>query len=400
MNAKKQRDKNRRRARKLADQAWDTADEGNFNLAGKIIRRAVDLDPSNPMLWHDQGLLLRELNDDDAAAESFQAAISLAPDYAESYANLSEIRIRQGNVKQAIALGREAVKYAPQVERYQTSLTAYEAMDGKTIREEPPNDRAVSETNRRREDSLRQTYPEVAHRVDELNWPALEESLTGCGYIHIPQLLQHQQCADLRTMFADDLLFSKTVKMDKSRFGKGTYRYFNAPIPSLIDAIRQIVYPYVSQIGNTWQQLLQREEFYPPRWEEFRQQCADVSQTTPTPLLLKYETGGFNAPHQDIRGEIFFPIQLVIILSQLAESSPIEAQTFTGGEFLFVDQPERKKTDRHKIPAGLGDAVLFCTQARLVRVAGIYGLKSVKHGMDEIKSGTRYALGIPFHEFA
>ena len=100
-----------------------------------------------------------------------------------------------------------------------------------------------------------------------------------------------------------------------------------------------------------------------------------------------------------VRGEVYFPIQLVIVLSSLAERTTSDDSCFTGGEFLVVDQPERKQSDRRRIPAGLGDAVLFCTRSRLVKVGGVYGLRSVEHGMDRIQSGTRYALGIPFHEY-
>ena len=115
--------------------------------------------------------------------------------------------------------------------------------------------------------------------------------------------------------------------------------------------------------------------------------------------MLRYEAEGLNAPHQDIRGAVFFPLQLAIVLSPRAGSGANDPNEFTGGDFLFCDQPERKPGDRTLIPAGLDDAVLFCTRARLVRVGGVYGLKPVKHGMERITSGTRYAIGIPFHEF-
>lgn len=134
-------------------------------------------------------------------------------------------------------------------------------------------------------------------------------------------------------------------------------------------------------------------------WSAFQQRCSDADQMTPSPLLLRYEAGGFNALHQDIRGDVFFPVQLVIVLSSRAESATDGANTFTGGEFLFCDQPERKRSDRCAVPAGRGDAVFFCTRSRLVRVGGAYGLKPVKHGLNLVTTGVRYAVGIPFHEF-
>ena len=116
-------------------------------------------------------------------------------------------------------------------------------------------------------------------------------------------------------------------------------------------------------------------------------------------LARRYEAGGFNALHQDARGEVFFPVQLVVVLSSRGDSASDDDSAFTGGEFLFCDQPERKPSDRCAVPAGLGDAVLFCTRSRLVRIGGVYGLQPVKHGLNRIAAGTRYAIGIPFHDF-
>jgi len=403
MNPKKKRNKNRRRARKLAEQAWEAADDNNLDLAVKIIRRAVEFDPGNPVLWNDQGMLLLRLNDDDQAADAFQAAISLAPDFAEAYAHLAQVRVREGNVSQAVVLQREAVKNKPESERHQKQLAAFKALSGLHSNSILPlSAKAATQGDSDEcdvERALKSEYPDLATRVRNLDWLAIEESLTRKGYTRLRALLSAEHCNSLRMMFDDDTLFSQTVKMNKSRFGKGVYRYFGSPLPRLVDAIRRVFYPHVSKIANVWQRLLEEDEQYPPDWEEFRIRCAEAGQSAPTPLLLRYETGGFNAPHQDIRGDVYFPLQLVIIVSPLADPSDTDEVGFTGGEFLFCDQPERKKTDRCRIPAGLGDAVLFCTRARLVHIGGVYGLKPVKHGMDRLQSGIRYALGVPFHEY-
>ncbi|HUS38088.1 MAG TPA: 2OG-Fe(II) oxygenase [Pirellulales bacterium] len=115
--------------------------------------------------------------------------------------------------------------------------------------------------------------------------------------------------------------------------------------------------------------------------------------------MLRYEAGGFNDLHRDIRGEVFFPIQLAIVLSRKIDESHAVGDGFHGGEFLFSDDPPRKGEGRRAVAAGLGDAVLFCTRARLVPIAGVYGLQPVKHGVDRIVAGTRYVLGVPFHEY-
>src|SRR5262249_53331531 len=153
--------------------------------------------------------------------------------------------------------------------------------------------------------------------------------------------------------------------------------------------LRRAVYPHVARIVNTWQQLLGESERYPDEWDGFRNVCHQAGQTTPTPILLKYGPGGFNALHRDLRGHVFFPIQLAVVLSGRADPDDPTSEGFQGGDFLLYDVPEREKSRRREVPAGLGDAVLFCTRDRLVPIGGVYGLQPVKHGLAPVTSGTR-----------
>jgi hypothetical protein len=200
-------------------------------------------------------------------------------------------------------------------------------------------------------------------------------------------------------MFDEECLFAKTVVMDRPEFGQGVYRYFRSPIPRVVDQLRRAVYPYAARLANSWQRLLGETKCYPEAWDAFQDECRQAGQTTPTPILLKYVAGGFNALHRDLRGAVFFPIQMVVILSPRSEQLPVPANGFQGGEFQFCDIPEGKKAQRRHVAAGLGDAVLFCTRDRLVAVGGAYGLQPVKHGMATVTAGVRLALGVPFHEY-
>jgi uncharacterized protein len=401
MNAKKEREKNRRCANKLAGDAWQAAEDGRLDLAVKIVGRAVELNPANPMLWHDQGVLLMQLGENDRSAESFQAALQVAPDFAEAYASLASIRAHQRKIEQAVILQREAVRHAPDNDRHVTALAGYEALlaGGFGLREPSKRELKTPSSDDLVDAPFTDRWAHLAAHIEQLEWPEIDRRLTKRGLAHAPKVLTPEECRSIREMFGDDRRFAKTVTMNKSRFGRGVYRYFAAPLPPVVNALRQFFYPYLAEIANRWQCLLKDVGRYPMTWPEFRICCANAGQTTPSPLLLHYETGGFNALHQDLRGEVFFPVQLVVVLSQRVESASREANAFTGGDFLFCDQPERKTSDRCAVSAGLGDALIFCTRARLVCVGGAYGLKSVKHGLDQVESGTRYAIGIPFHEF-
>jgi hypothetical protein len=395
MNTKKLRDKLRRRANRMAQEAWEAAERSQFDLAVRIIKRAVELNPSNPVLWHDQGTLLLEVGQDEPAAQAFQAVIQLAPSFAEAYASLAAIRVRQGKVEQAVALQREAARHAPDSPRHKDALAAFEALlaAGYDASKLAGAELSAGERISAVDHSIRERWPELTARFDGLNWSDIDGQLSELGVAHMPSMLGAAECEALRSMFGEDRRFAKTVVMNKSRFGMGRYRYFAHPIPPLVDALRQLTYPRVSDIANRWQQLLASDERFPASWAEFRDRCAAAGQTTPAPLLLSYESGGFNALHQDIRGEVFFPIQLVVVLSPRA-SGPDDPSGFTGGEFLLCDE-----SGCQSIAAGLGDAILFCTSGRLVRLAGGYALQPVKHGLSRVESGARLALGIPFHEF-
>ena len=389
MNPKKQKEKDRRRARKLADEAWDAADQGNLDLAEKIIRRAVAAQEDNPVLWNDQGMLLVLRQKDLDAADAFRAAISLAPTYAEPYAYLATLRLRQGSVRDAVALQTQAVKHAPANAGYAERLEAYRALAGQASAQSVPTQQQPTLPAAAPDDD----WPE---RLRTLDWHALGERLTRDGCVVIADLPDADTCAQVRRMFDDDARFARTIIMDRPEFGLGTYRYFAAPLPGMVDQLRRAVYPHAAAIANGWQELLGEPERYPADWDAFRAECAQAGQTTPTPILLKYGPGDFNALHRDLRGSVFFPIQLAVVLSPRADQ---HAAGFEGGAFLFCDVPEGKKSRRQEIPLGLGDAVLFCTRDRLVRVGGAYGLQPVKHGVAPITAGERVVLGVPFHEY-
>ena len=383
MNKKKKRIKDRRRATKLADQAWVAAGEENFDLALKIIRRAIEAGIGNPLHWYDQGLLFEMNGDDEGAAHSFEATLSLAPDFADACAGLASIRLRQGKARDAVALQKQAVKHDPASESYRERLNTYSALVG--IEQEAPTE-AVSAPLPESGERIRQ--------VETLDWNRLESELTKNGCALIPSLLSREECGELVNLYPRDDLFAKTVVMNKKQFGQGEYRYFSSPIPLMVHQLRQALYRPLARVAQNWQRLLGRTWNYPDAWEGMKERCEEKGQSTSTPLLLKYKAGGFNAPHRDVRGEVFFPIQLAVVLSPKGEDG------FTGGEFVLSDDPEDRKSARIIIPAGLGDGILFTTRERMVPIGGSYGRQSVKHGVNVITSGTRFVLGLPFHEFA
>ena len=304
MNPKKLKEKDRRRARKLAEEAWEAVEANNLDLAEKIIRRAVAAQEDNPILWNDQGMILELRGKESDAGEAYRTALSLAPTYAEPLDRLAALYARQGFAGQAVTLQTQAVKHAPDNPIFADRLEAYRALAGEKIAS------VVGEITFVPADRPQHTGPIVGNnnwsrRLQELEWHEIANMLTRDGCVHIPGIVDATTCSTLRLMYGADELFGKTVVMDRPEFGLGEYRYFRAPIPSEVDSLRCAFFPHVSEIANGWQQLLGEPEKYPKDWEGFRDKCREAGQTTPTPILLRYRAGGFNALHRDLRRGVF-----------------------------------------------------------------------------------------------
>src|SRR2546422_482228 len=251
MNLKKQKAKDRRRARKLAEEAWEAANQGNLDLAEKIIRRAVAAQEDNPVLWNDQGVLLGLRHKDIEAAKSFRAAITLAPTFAEPYVHLAALRVRQGFAEEAVALQMLAVKHAPHNAEYAERLQTYQALAGQVLAQTLTPPVAEEQASVPPSDG---TSSDWSKQLATLDWHALGSRLTRDGCVVIAKLVDASTCARLCGMFDEDARFAKMVIMDRPEFGQGVYRYFAALMPTVVDQLRRTVYPYVARIANDWQQ--------------------------------------------------------------------------------------------------------------------------------------------------
>ena len=232
---------------------------------------------------------------------------------------------------------------------------------------------------------------EVIERVSTADWRGVEDCLRQQPYARLPWRIPPQECARLAALWDHAATFRSHVDMGRHRFGAGEYRYFARPLPALVDALRHQAYPPLAAIANGWMEAMGAAERFPAAFEDFAERCARAGQRQPTPLLLRYERGGYNCLHQDLYGAVAFPMQIVVFLSR-------PGVDHEGGEFLLVQQRPRSQSIAGVIPGEQGEMVVFAN--RFWPGAGSRGFyrTNVRHGVSRVRAGTRFALGIIFHD--
>ena len=234
---------------------------------------------------------------------------------------------------------------------------------------------------------------DIANRVQRLDWKAIEQALWNIGYAKTPPVLTPRECAELIALYTDQTRFRRRIDMARYRFGVGEYQYFAEPLPPLVQSLRLSIYPPLATIANRWMEALRQPQRYPADLPCFLALCQEHGQTKPTPLLLRYETDGYNCLHQDLYGEIAFPLQLTCFLSR-------RDRDYTGGEFLLVEQQPRAQSRGEAIATERGEIIIFATRDRPAVWSRGHNRLQMRHGVSRIRSGRRYALGIIFHNAA
>ncbi|WP_428490099.1 2OG-Fe(II) oxygenase [Rhodopila sp.] len=220
----------------------------------------------------------------------------------------------------------------------------------------------------------------------------LADDLAAQGYATRP-LLAAGACRALAALYDDDARFRKRVVMEQHAYGAGEYKYFGYALPDTVAALRAALYPPLAAVANEWRGMLGQAERFPDSLEQFLAVCHAAGQTRPTPLLLRYGAGGFNCLHQDIYGELVFPLQVTVLLSE-------PGADFSGGEFIMVEQRPRAQSRPMVVALRQGEAVIFPVHHRPgVGVRGPYRL-TMRHGVSRVHSGRRHTLGLIFHDAA
>lgn len=237
----------------------------------------------------------------------------------------------------------------------------------------------------------------VLDNINKINWQQMSEKIHANGYVIVPKLFAKEQCQKLIIFYDKGTRYRKVVNMQRHRFGLGEYKYFDYPLPEMIQTIRTIIYPKLVPIVNLWMEQLRVDRQFPDTLEKFHTECHAEGQSKSTVLILKYGKSGYNTLHQDLYGEIFFPLQTAIFLNQ-------NGADFTGGEFVLTQQTPRSQSKAIVLNPQRGDMIIFASNFRPMESAASqtgnrkYYRATMKHAVSELHSGERHTLGIIFHD--
>lgn len=228
-------------------------------------------------------------------------------------------------------------------------------------------------------------------RIRAVDWDAVGRNLDALGHAVLRSLLAPAECAALAALYGEEQRFRSRVIMARHGFGLGEYQYFARPLPSMVTALREAAYTPLAAVANRWCRALGEPEDYPDTFEAWLKRCHDAGQTRPTPLLLKYGAGDWNALHRDLYGDLAFPLQMTVLLSK-------PDADFSGGEFVLVENRPRLQSRAHVVTLGQGDAVIFAVDRRPVKGSKGWYRTAMRHGVSTITSGERMTLGVIFHD--
>ncbi len=233
--------------------------------------------------------------------------------------------------------------------------------------------------------------PSVRDRVDRCDWATTIAALDEAGVGRAGQVLNSVECRAVVDLYDDDQRFRSTIDMARHRFGEGQYRYFATPLPEVVRDLRAAFWPHLLPVAREWAARRDQPAPWPDDLDEWLAHCHAAGQTRSTPLILRYDTGDWNALHRDLYGDLVFPLQVVVGLDR-------PGTDFTGGEFVVVEQRPRAQSRATVTEIEQGDALVFTTRDRPIRTKRGWSAAPMRHGLSTVRSGRRHALGLVFHD--
>jgi len=231
----------------------------------------------------------------------------------------------------------------------------------------------------------------VQEDIAALDWQRLTDEIDRQGWATTGPLLAEKERVTLAGAYDDVQLYRSRVVMARHGFGQGEYRYYAYPLPPLVQRLREALYERLVGLANRWRGALGQPDQLPATHAEYLALCQAAGQLRPTPLILRYGPEDYNCLHQDLYGELSFPLQAAFLLSE-------PGKDFTGGELVLTEQRPRMQSKVQVVPLQAGEAVIFAVNYRPVQgTRGTYRV-AMRHGVSALRSGNRHTLGIILHD--
>lgn len=232
----------------------------------------------------------------------------------------------------------------------------------------------------------------IDQRLAKLDWQRLAARLDQKGWVTTGSLLTRTERRAFIAGYDRNAQFRSTVVMARHGYGRGEYRYFAYPLPPLVSELREALYARLLPVANRWRAALGQGEPFPALYSDFLEGCHAAGQERPTPLVLRYGPGDYNNLHQDLYGHWVFPLQAAFLLT--------DPEEFDGGEFVLTEQRPRMQSRVQVVPLAAGEAVIFAVNQRPVQgTRGTYRV-AMRHGVSELREGSRHTLGVIMHDAA
>ena len=231
----------------------------------------------------------------------------------------------------------------------------------------------------------------AAATVDAIEWSTVEAGLDDLGVALTGPVLDSEACRGLIDLYDDTERFRSTIDMARHRFGEGQYRYFSRPFPAIVAELRAAFWPHLLPVARRWAECRSQPRPWPDTLDEWLVKCHAAGQSRPTPLMLRYGPGDWNALHRDLYGDLVFPLQVVIGLND-------PCADYTGGEFVVVEQRPRAQSRATATTIPYGHGLVFTTRDRPIRTQRGWSNAPMRHGVSVLRSGRRYTLGLVFHD--
>ena len=78
----------------------------------------------------------------------------------------------------------------------------------------------------------------IKEKLASLDWPGITSEMNTNGFAIIRSIVTEEECEKIVAQYHNQHLYRKTITMERYRFGLGEYKYFNYPLPEIVQTLQ------------------------------------------------------------------------------------------------------------------------------------------------------------------